>query len=482
MRPGVTFIALAANRRAGVAWAEACGVASGRLFASAAAPAAADETSTSTSASAARALPSPTRALNAAVLGAPNAGKSSLTNALVGAPVAAASPKTNTTSTPLLGAFSAGRAQVALLDLPGLVAGGAASGGHTARRVRGAWAHASAAGLALLVVDVERQARRPDPRVLALAGRVGAAAAAACPATPFPPALLILTKTDLIPGSQRAAVLAGVAGDLVAVARAAAAAARREGDGEEEKGDGEVGGGAEAAPAAPAAPTTAAAAADPWACFDGGARSLPTPLPPPGTAVPPFAGVYAVSSLKGGPGLDALRAALLRAATPGAWALPPSSDAAPTDRGWPGIAAEAVSAELFTMLRGDVPYTLGVRPVSWTALADGSVRGEVEVLVKSEAVRGIVVGTGGGRIRAVGMAARAVVKEAMAAAAAGAAAEADKARAEMEMEEEMEMERDGGGGGSAAPAPRPSRPLDPPPKDLHLIVKVRVDPKGRRGR
>ena len=91
--------------------------------------------------------------LLAAVLGAPNAGKSSLTNALVGAPGAAASPKTNTTAVPLLGAFSAGPAQVALLDLPGLVAGGAAgAGGATARRVRGAWAHAAEAGLALLVV------------------------------------------------------------------------------------------------------------------------------------------------------------------------------------------------------------------------------------------------------------------------------------------------------------------------------------------
>ena len=261
-----------------------------------------------------------------------------------------------------------------------------------------------------------------------------------------------------------------MAGDLLSVARAAAAEAGgavREGEEEEEGAAGAAGG---------------APPADPWACFDGdrgggggggpGSPALQS-LPAPGTPAPPFAGLFAVSSLKGGPGLDALRSALLRATTPGPWAVPASSDAAPTDRGWPGIAAQAVAAELFTALRGDVPYTLDVRPVAWAGLADGSVRGEVEVVVPREAVRGIVLGVGGGRLRAVGMAARAAVKEAMAAAYAAAAAEADAALAE------MDGQKGEAGEGAAGPPPRR---LAPPPKDVHLIVKVRVDTRARRNR
>lgn len=468
MHPGASALSWSVCSRAGAAWRAST---SGRArFASApaaAASAAAAARPPDTGDTPPPARSPTTRILHAAVLGAPNAGKSSLTNALVGAPVAAASPKTNTTAVPLLGAFSAGPAQVALLDLPGLVAGGAAgAGGATARRVRGAWAHAAEAGLALLVVDAERQARRPDPRVVALAGRVGAAigrgsdggsgdAPLSPSSSPFPPTLLILNKVDLIPGREREAALAHVAADLVAVAVAAA------------RGAGEVEEGGREAPPAPAA-------ADPWASLGGGNRPIAPPLPPPGAPLGPFAGVFALSSLKGGPGLDALRARLLASAAPGPWAVPPSPDGAPTDRGWPGVAAQAVSAELFTALRGDVPYTLDVRPIGWATLADGSVRGEVEVLVPRRAVRGILVGTGGGRIRAVGIAARAAVKEAMAAAAAAAAAEADAASA-------AEMVDGGGEGGGDRPPPR-RRPVAAPPTDFHLIVTVRVDPSGGRRR
>jgi GTP-binding protein Era len=55
-----------------------------------------------------------------AVVGAPNAGKSTLVNALVGQKVAIVSPKAQTTRTRLMGVAIAGECQILLLDTPGI--------------------------------------------------------------------------------------------------------------------------------------------------------------------------------------------------------------------------------------------------------------------------------------------------------------------------------------------------------------------------
>ena len=57
-----------------------------------------------------------------AVVGAPNAGKSTLVNALVGQKVAIVSPKPQTTRARLMGVALAGQAQLLLVDTPGLFA------------------------------------------------------------------------------------------------------------------------------------------------------------------------------------------------------------------------------------------------------------------------------------------------------------------------------------------------------------------------
>lgn len=57
-----------------------------------------------------------------AVLGAPNAGKSTLVNALVGQKVAIVSPKAQTTRTRLMGVAIEGNAQLLLVDTPGIFA------------------------------------------------------------------------------------------------------------------------------------------------------------------------------------------------------------------------------------------------------------------------------------------------------------------------------------------------------------------------
>ncbi len=55
-----------------------------------------------------------------AVIGAPNAGKSTLVNALVGAKVSIVTQKAQTTRTQVRGIFVSGQSQVVLIDTPGL--------------------------------------------------------------------------------------------------------------------------------------------------------------------------------------------------------------------------------------------------------------------------------------------------------------------------------------------------------------------------
>lgn len=93
-----------------------------------------------------------TRAGFVAILGAPNAGKSTLLNRLVGAKLAAVSPKAQTTRFRIRGIVMRGRAQIVLVDTPGIFA---------PRRmldramVKAAWSGASDADLALLLVDAK---------------------------------------------------------------------------------------------------------------------------------------------------------------------------------------------------------------------------------------------------------------------------------------------------------------------------------------
>ena len=112
-----------------------------------------------------------------AVVGAPNAGKSTLVNALVGQKVAIVSPKAQTTRTRLMGVAIEGEAQIMLVDTPGIF--------EPRRRldramVQAAWGGAADADLIALIVDakaglgpkvmsiVEGLKSRPEPKLLVL--------------------------------------------------------------------------------------------------------------------------------------------------------------------------------------------------------------------------------------------------------------------------------------------------------------------------
>lgn len=98
-------------------------------------------------------LPERTRCGTIALLGAPNAGKSTLVNRLVGAKIAIVSPKVQTTRSRTLGIRCIGRSQLVFLDTPGIF---------TPKRrleramVEAAWSGAESADIDLLVVDAVR--------------------------------------------------------------------------------------------------------------------------------------------------------------------------------------------------------------------------------------------------------------------------------------------------------------------------------------
>ncbi|HTR16211.1 MAG TPA: GTPase Era [Acetobacteraceae bacterium] len=96
------------------------------------------------------AIPEPSRCGFVAIVGAPNAGKSTLLNRLTGAKLSIVSPKAQTTRFRVLGILLRGAAQILLVDTPGIF---------RPRRkldramVAAAWTGAEDADLALMLVD-----------------------------------------------------------------------------------------------------------------------------------------------------------------------------------------------------------------------------------------------------------------------------------------------------------------------------------------
>jgi GTP-binding protein Era len=132
----------------------------------------------------------PTRAGFVAIVGAPNAGKSTLVNALVGSKVSIVSPKVQTTRMRVIGIAMTDlpgneRAQVVLVDTPGIF--------RVQKRrleramVAAAWQGADDADVVGLVIDAERGV---GPETRAIVDRLRTSKA---------PRHLILNKIDLVP-------------------------------------------------------------------------------------------------------------------------------------------------------------------------------------------------------------------------------------------------------------------------------------------
>jgi GTP-binding protein Era len=140
-----------------------------------------------------------TRAGFVAVIGAPNAGKSTLVNALVGQKVAIVSPKAQTTRARLMGIAIEGEAQILLVDTPGIF--------EPRRRldramVAAAWTGAQDADRILLVIDAAAGVNAEAERIIAsLRERQH-------------PLFLVLNKIDLVKKGDLLSLSAGLTARL----------------------------------------------------------------------------------------------------------------------------------------------------------------------------------------------------------------------------------------------------------------------------
>ena len=120
-----------------------------------------------------------------ALIGAPNAGKSTLLNALVGSKLAIVSPKPQTTRMRMLGIGIEGKSQIVYVDTPGIF--------EPRRRldramVHAAWTGAGDADVVAMLVDASQKKLGGDARaVIAKLAETGR------------PAMLILNKVDATP-------------------------------------------------------------------------------------------------------------------------------------------------------------------------------------------------------------------------------------------------------------------------------------------
>src|SRR5690242_4071685 len=118
-----------------------------------------------------------------ALIGAPNAGKSTLINALVGAKVSIVSRKVQTTRALIRGIAIEGAAQLVFMDTPGIFA--------PRRRldramVTTAWSGAGDADIVTLLIDAKKGIDEEAEAILAKLGDL------------TPPKVLVLNKVDLV--------------------------------------------------------------------------------------------------------------------------------------------------------------------------------------------------------------------------------------------------------------------------------------------
>ena len=95
-----------------------------------------------------------------AVIGAPNAGKSTLVNQIIGAKVSIVSPKVQTTRTRVTGILAEGRDQAIFVDTPGIFRG--AKPRLEKAMVDVAWRQAAETDRLMLVIDVSRKRLSDD--------------------------------------------------------------------------------------------------------------------------------------------------------------------------------------------------------------------------------------------------------------------------------------------------------------------------------
>jgi GTP-binding protein Era len=253
-----------------------------------------------------------------AVIGAPNAGKSTLVNALVGTKVSIVSPKVQTTRSRVLGIALRGDSQIVFLDTPGIFK---PSKRLERAMVSAAWDGVKDADMTALVIDAAKAGKNGERIPEALTGRIGQSGGKA---------VLVLNKIDLIEKETLLSIAAGL------------------------------------------------------------------------NARADFEATFMVSALKE-KGLAPLRAYFADNMPEGVWHF--DADIA-TDMPSRMLAAEITREHIFRQLHEELPYGMAVMTENWEEFDNGSIKVNQIILVSRQGHKGMVLGKGGARIRAIGEAAR----------------------------------------------------------------------------
>uniref|UniRef100_A0AAV1UDN9 KH type-2 domain-containing protein n=1 Tax=Peronospora matthiolae TaxID=2874970 RepID=A0AAV1UDN9_9STRA len=290
--------------------------------------------------------PANPKALDLAVIGRPNAGKSSIMNSLLNVTVSAVSPKYNTTRDRVLGIFTAGDAQLSFYDTPGLIKP-KETHEYVQTLVTAAAETLQGVDLSVLVVD---SVKRLDESALQALEKVLTTSAQVCS-----PTMLVMNKVDLV--GQREKMNLEIKVKEVSQMIEEIYGKHYDADG-------------------------ASLSIDPLAFI--GENSIK------------------VSALKG-TGMDRLRKTLLSLAVDRPWSYHSSmhSDLSDLD-----LVTEIIREKLFRRFNKELPYTFEQENVGWTKFRDKSVRIDQDIFVPAARIRKTVVGHNGNTIRSVGMAAR----------------------------------------------------------------------------
>lgn len=250
-----------------------------------------------------------------ALVGAPNAGKSTLLNALVGTKVAIVTPKVQTTRALLRGIAIVGGAQLVFIDTPGIF--------QPRRRldramVTTAWGGARDADVVAVLIDPKKGLDEEATAILDQLGQISQ------------PKVLILNKVDLV---QKPVLLA-----LTKTANDKAT----------------------------------------------------------------FVTTFMISALTGS-GVEDVKTWFAEHVPEGPWHFPADEI---SDAPMRQMAAEITREKLYLKLHQELPYQSTVETETWQERKDGSVRIEQTIYVERESQRKIVLGKGGGAIKAIGEAAR----------------------------------------------------------------------------
>lgn len=292
------------------------------------------------------------RCARVGLLGAPNAGKSQLTNTLVGDKVTAVSRKTNTTRTHTMGVKTVGEAQIVFVDAPGIVGAEHYRNAAHGRKVESAFGVASECDVLLFVVDAARQMERRDLRVLNLVRKTREAMRRLLyedyltereegEPSAVPEAVLVLNKVDKIPPERR--------GDLIKMVKDFQAGEHYE-----------------------------------------------------------FSRVFPISAMTGA-GTKALMEYLLERAPLREWDFDATTSTEMTNV---QRALEIVREGVYNRVHAELPYGVDLVHVAWEDFRNGDVRIEQNILVDTANQRKIIVGKAGEVIGQIGINSRVVLEAA----------------------------------------------------------------------